>query len=193
MRITLLWFITFALVLPGKGTGALGIDETLPHRILEILPQNIVIISRGAEDGLALNEHVKILSTDGFIARGLVIKSNKNAAFVRLYRVVRPYLVSKDVIYALTSLRLKQIPPKYLPVLRHDYADKLSDEFIPDFRAISDKRYANQLFEEIPSSQFKNIKEMQRRTDDKKLRTQNLSELEEKIRPYRKLYEAFWQ
>ncbi len=166
----------FFLLIFVTNSYAIGLNETLPGRILEIFPYNILVISRGAEDGLLYKEHIKISSTDGFIARGIVIKRTLSAAFVKIYRVVRPQLVSRDVTYKIRTLIFSEVPEKYQYVIDRDYRQQLEPLLIPSFFS-KGTTYNSALQAEIAK--------------DEQIRFDSLEKVEKKMTPRRTLYQVF--
>lgn len=95
---------------------ALITSDVIPTQILKVYDQNILAINRGLEDGMFKGSHIKLTSEDGFIARGISLKSSMTVSYVKIYRVVRPELVSKDTLYDLKDMQQSEIPDdlKYL-------------------------------------------------------------------------------
>lgn len=95
---------------------ALITPDVMKTQILKVYNQNIIAINRGLEDGIFKASHIKITSRDGFIARGISLKSNMMISYIKIYRVVRPELVSKDTLYDLKDMHQSEIPKdlKYL-------------------------------------------------------------------------------
>jgi len=112
-------------------TFALESTDVLKVSILKVYEKNILVLNRGAEDGIFRKDHIKIASTDGFIARGICIKSTMLTSHWKIYRVVRPELVSKDTEYTMRSINQSAIPKdlsRYAQVdfsaYTGDYGDK---------------------------------------------------------------------
>src|SRR5690606_8613269 len=80
-------------------------------QILKVLPDNIVMLNRGLEDGLVRNDHV-MLTTDaeGYTARAICVRSHASTSYWRLYRIPNAKAVSLDYSYTLTSLDDSEIP-----------------------------------------------------------------------------------
>ena len=110
-------FMVF-LILSGMfhHANALITSDVIPTQILKVYDQNILAINRGLEDGMFKGSHVKLTSDDGFIARGISLKSSMTVSYVKIYRVVRPELVNKDTLYSLKDMHQSEIPEdlKYL-------------------------------------------------------------------------------
>lgn len=89
---------------------ALITPDVMKTQILKVYDKNIIAINRGLEDGVFKASHVKLTSKDGFIARGISLKSSMMISYVKIYRVVRPELVSKDTLYDLKDMHQSEIP-----------------------------------------------------------------------------------
>lgn len=101
-----IWPLLFVLT----STYALDSVDQLQTRILKLYDKNIIVLNRGLEDGIEINDHIKITDQNGFIARGLCIKRGVKSSHFKIYRVTNPQLVSKDVEYLLLSINQSQIP-----------------------------------------------------------------------------------
>ncbi len=108
---TLPWMVVclgWLLALPAI---ALDINETLPNvRILAIYPGNIVVLSRGLEDDVSVGTHAKLRASEGYAARALCVKSGLLTSHWRIYRIVEPQLVSKDLTYSLIGMDSSEAP-----------------------------------------------------------------------------------
>jgi hypothetical protein len=89
---------------------ALESSDRLSTRILKVYDKNILILNRGLEDGVFPKDHIKLTSSDGFIARGICIKVGMLSSHYKIYRVIRPELVSKDTNYILSSINQSKMP-----------------------------------------------------------------------------------
>jgi hypothetical protein len=89
---------------------ALESTDVLNVSVLKAYNKNILVLNRGAEDGIFKKDHTKITSNDGFMARGICIKSSMLTSHWKIYRVVRPELLSKDIIYKMSSINQSGIP-----------------------------------------------------------------------------------
>lgn len=89
---------------------ALITPDVMKSQILKVYDSNIIAINRGLEDGVFKASHVKLTSKDGFIARGISLKSSMMVSYIKIYRVVRPELVSKDTLYDLKDMHQSEIP-----------------------------------------------------------------------------------
>ena len=90
---------------------ALDINDTMSMKVYDILKGNRVSINRGYSDGLYKNDHVRVNSSTGYHARGIVIFVKENFSILQLYRVIDDDSISRDVNYIMTSTKLSQIAP----------------------------------------------------------------------------------
>lgn len=91
---------------------ALESFESLPNaKILKFLPDNIVVMNRGLEDGIERNDNAK-LSNDvtGFSSRALCLKVSKELSYWKLYRVPQREAFSLDYTYTITGMADREIP-----------------------------------------------------------------------------------
>lgn len=105
MKLILILLLLFPYVL-----WALESTDRLKTRLLKVYDKNILVLNRGLEDGINKKEHIKLTSSDGFIARGICIKAGMVSSHYKIYRVTRPDLISKDTTYTLSSLKQSRMP-----------------------------------------------------------------------------------
>ncbi len=89
---------------------ALESTDHLSTQILKIYNKNILVLNRGLEDGIYEGDHIKLTSSEGFIARGLCLKTSMLASHWRIYRVVHAELISKDSLYTMSSINQSEMP-----------------------------------------------------------------------------------
>lgn len=89
---------------------ALESSDRLETRILKAYPNNILILNRGLEDDIEIGDHAKLTNEEGFIARAVCLKRGMLSSHWKIYRVVRPGLVSKDLTYILTAINQSELP-----------------------------------------------------------------------------------
>lgn len=112
------------LFLSATALHALEIDEKLTLRFLKVSSsKKTVLINRGAEDGLAVNDHAKFFITSGVIARGVVEKVSPSRSIWSLYRVVEPAEITEGKV-----LNLKIASPVKIT---DDPSKSLKEEPIP--------------------------------------------------------------
>lgn len=79
--------------------------------ILKVLPDNIVMLNRGLEDGLTRNQHVMLVTeAEGFTARAICVRSRANVSYWRLYRIPYAEAVSLDYTYTIVGIDDREIP-----------------------------------------------------------------------------------
>ncbi len=91
---------------------ALESFEVIPNvKILKFLPDNIVVMNRGLEDGIERNDHAKLSNEiSGFSSRALCLKVTRELSYWKLYRVPHSEAFSMDYSYSITGLADREIP-----------------------------------------------------------------------------------
>ena len=80
-------------------------------KILRVLPKNIILIDRGLEDGILVNDHAKLSQeTEGYSARALCIKVRGDMSYWKLYRIPYAETISKDLSYTIVGMADSEIP-----------------------------------------------------------------------------------
>lgn len=110
-------------------------SDRLKTQILKIYDKNVLVINRGLEDAIFRKDHIKLTSSDGFIARGICIKATLITSHWKIYRVTRPELISKDTLYLLTSINQSRIPSDLIMYSKVDFSKYYKKYFDPS-RAI---------------------------------------------------------
>lgn len=107
-------FLLFLLTLASTDLFALIHNEELNASIQSVLQDNILVLNRGREDGIRLRDHIKIISIQsGFSARGLAIKTTPTHSHWKIYRVIRPATLSKDLEYKIISMNQYKVPEEF--------------------------------------------------------------------------------
>jgi hypothetical protein len=101
---------------------ALETGDRMKSRIVKAYKKNILVINRGLEDAVNKGEHMKLTNENGFIARGICLKSTMQTSHWKIYRVVRPHLVSYDDRYWLNAINQSEIPPSLMKYKEVDIA-----------------------------------------------------------------------
>lgn len=132
MSLKILFFIIPLLAL--NCAFGLVTSDKMPTKILKVYDKNVLVLNRGLEDGIFKGDHIKLTSEEGFIARGICLKASMLLSHWKIYRVVRPQLVSKDATYLLHSMNQSEIPDD-LQSFRQvdlseffDFDDKITDQ-----------------------------------------------------------------
>jgi hypothetical protein len=80
-------------------------------KILRVLPDNVVMLNRGVEDGVMRNDHAKISNdTEGYSSRAICLKVSSDVSYWRIYRVPNSEAFSLDYIYTLSGMADREIP-----------------------------------------------------------------------------------
>ena len=156
---------------------SLDMNERMSSQILKVYPKNVFVINRGLEDGVRVDEHIKLTSQDGFIARGLCIKTSLRYSLIKIYRVVRPELVSMDTHYTLHSIKQSEIAPHIRKLKAFDFTNDYKDFSEADIdlgKNLQQKRIANYDLPEIVDPKI--LKEV---TDMEAQRKQTIDPMEE--------------
>ena len=140
--------IVFLLAIPAFSY-ALDINEELRNvRLLAMHPGNIVVLSRGLEDGIMVGAHAKLRASEGYAARALCVKSGMLTSHWRLYRIVESQLVSKDLTYSLIGMDASEAPTNVESWQRIDH-DKLVPEF-DEKKLLPPEKVANEFKSDLP-------------------------------------------
>jgi hypothetical protein len=80
-------------------------------KIIRILPDNIIVLNRGLEDGIIRNDHAKIShDSSGYNARALCLRTSQDLSYWKLYRIPHSESFSLDNVYNLVGISDKEIP-----------------------------------------------------------------------------------
>lgn len=80
-------------------------------KIIRILPDNIVLLNRGIEDGIMRNDHVKLSNdTNGYTSRAICLKVSSDVSYWRIYRVPSSEAFSLDYVYTVSGMADREIP-----------------------------------------------------------------------------------
>jgi hypothetical protein len=108
-----MWIISaILLTLLSTPTWALEAFEKINNvKILRALPENILLMDRGIEDGISRNDHAKLTSdTEGFIGRAICVRATASTSYWKLYRIPNAEVVSLDMTYSIVGLADREIP-----------------------------------------------------------------------------------
>ncbi len=82
-------------------------------KILKVLPNNVVMLNRGLEDGIRRNDHAKIShELNGYSSRAICLKVSSDLSYWKIYRVPHSEVFSMDNEYVLTGIGDKEIPQR---------------------------------------------------------------------------------
>lgn len=111
--------LCFLFIVPAYGV--LEIDETITIRILKTSStKKTVLVNRGLEDGLVIDQHAKFYLTTGVIARGVVVKAAPSRSIWSIYRIIDGDQIVEDRVLNIkisTPLRLTEDPSKAIRVV----------------------------------------------------------------------------
>lgn len=106
-------WIFFSLILSSSVFALAPYEKLNDVVILNVLPNNIVELSRGLEDGLLKNDHVKLVNeVAGFSSRAICLEAKTETSYWRLYRIPEQEAFSKDYKYTMIGMADKEIPAK---------------------------------------------------------------------------------
>lgn len=108
---------------------AFAIESTdiLNVNVIKSYDNNILVINRGLEDGIYKADHIKLTNKEGYIARAICIKASMLISHWKVYRVVRPELLSYDSQYKLTSMNQSEIPKDMRSYQKRSFKEKYTD------------------------------------------------------------------
>jgi hypothetical protein len=90
---------------------AMDIGESLEDvKILRIMPNNTIIINRGAEDFINTGEHLKLKVGERFITRAIAVQVNMQVSYLKLYRVANPDLINTDRKFDVHAINTSEVP-----------------------------------------------------------------------------------
>lgn len=88
-------------------------------KILRVLPENVIMINRGLEDGIQRNDHAKISNDSfGYNSRAICLKASSDVSYWKIYRVPSAEVFSLDYKYTISGLADREIPEPQL-LFRH--------------------------------------------------------------------------
>jgi hypothetical protein len=106
-----MWKI-LVLLLISNLSFSLEFNDTIQKiSVIKHYKQNVLVLSRGLEDGIDLYDHIKLTNRNGYIARAICVKTNMLLSYWKVYRVVNPELLSYDDNYTLRSMKQSSLPP----------------------------------------------------------------------------------
>ncbi len=148
---------------------ALDINDRLPNvRLLALYPNNIVVLNRSVVDGINVGSHIKLMTTEGYAARGVCIKTGELTSQWKLYRIVESELVSKDLTYTIVGMDSSEAPNFVKEINEIDHS-KLVPKFDDSYLKDPEKAPNAKLTSDLPDS-------LEGYKDDKKTVTQALIE-----------------
>lgn len=96
-------------------------------QLLRVLDKNIVMINRGLDDAILVNDHAKLSFSGGYAARAICVKAGRETSYWRLYRIPDVERISKDITYTLEGMADREIP-NHMASLRSE-VQKVDDPY----------------------------------------------------------------
>ncbi|MCO4754466.1 MAG: hypothetical protein KC478_08280 [Bacteriovoracaceae bacterium] len=131
---------------------ALITSDRMSTQIIKMYDKNVLVLNRGLEDGIFKGDHMKITSDEGFIARGICLKASMLLSHWKIYRVVRPELVSKDSLYTLHSLNQSSIPRDLRSFRKVDFTNFYTDISDADIERVVKRQQKRLAQYDLPDS-----------------------------------------
>ena len=105
-----MWTI-LALVLSFQVFALESFEKLTNVKILRVLPDNVVAVNRGLEDGISRHDHAKFSNeVAGYSSRAICVKTSMNLSYWKLYRIPDSEAFSLDYVYIITGMADKEIP-----------------------------------------------------------------------------------
>lgn len=80
-------------------------------KILKVIDRNIILVNRGLEDGILVNDHAKLSQEEeGYSARGICVRAKPDMSYWKLYRIPYSETISKDLTYTIVGMADREIP-----------------------------------------------------------------------------------
>lgn len=80
-------------------------------KILKVLDKNIILVDRGLEDGILMNDHAKFSQeAEGYSARAICVRARATTSYWKLYRIPYSETISRDLSYSIVGMADKEIP-----------------------------------------------------------------------------------
>lgn len=148
---------------------ALDINDRLPNvRLLALYPNNIVVLNRSVTDGVNVGSHAKLMTSDGYAARGVCVKTGQLTSQWKLYRIVESELISKDLTYTIVGMDASEAP-KFAQEWNEIDHSKIVPKFDDSYLKEPEKAPTAKVTSDLPDS-------LEGYEDDKKTVTQVLIE-----------------
>jgi hypothetical protein len=107
-----MWII-LGIILSFSALALESFDKLTNVKILKVLPNNIVLINRGLEDGILRHDHAKIShDLNGYSSRAICLKASSELSYWKIYRVPHSEAFSMDNVYVLSGISDKEIPKR---------------------------------------------------------------------------------
>jgi hypothetical protein len=104
-------FIIYVIVISFSTFALEAFDKLTDVKLLRVLPENIIVMNRGLEDGIIRNDHVKLSNEiTGFSSRAICIKVTSDLSYWKIYRIPKSEAFSLDYTYTMTGIPDREIP-----------------------------------------------------------------------------------
>ncbi|MGK0366949.1 MAG: hypothetical protein ACI9QD_000080 [Thermoproteota archaeon] len=127
-------------------------NDRFKARILKVNEENVLILDRGVEDGVEQGDHSKITNINGFMARAICLRTGMITSHWKIYRVVYPEKISKDLRYDVVSINNSKVPDKYSDFQEEDFTDEFSDFSESELLAWSKKESETSVSTDLPAN-----------------------------------------
>jgi hypothetical protein len=139
-------YIYLITVLFSSTIFAIESSDILKVSVIKHYDKNVLVLNRGLEDGIYKADHIKLTNLEGYIARAICIKASMLMSHWKVYRVVRPELMSYDSVYTLTSMNQSEIPKElqaFQKALFNDDYNDISDKDVNKVIDLQQERIAS--------------------------------------------------
>jgi hypothetical protein len=105
-----MWII-LGVLLSFQASALAPFEKISNVKIIKVLPQNIVLLNKGLEDGILKSDHAKISNdTHGYSSRAICLRASTEDSHWKLYRVPYSDAFSMDYTYTVHGMADKEIP-----------------------------------------------------------------------------------
>lgn len=148
----ILHFLILVTLLLCNSAFALIQNDMFDAKILKVNEENILVLDRGIEDGIERGDHVKITNELGFVARAICLRTGMLTSHWKVYRVVYPEKMSKDLTYEVRGINNNEIPEKYVEFKEEDTSSEYTDFNESELVAWGRKADENSVVTDLPKN-----------------------------------------
>jgi hypothetical protein len=146
-------FLLFcAIILVPTNVQALIWNDGFDARILKVNEENVMVLDRGIEDGVERGDHAKITNSLGFVARAIALRTGMMTSHWKVYRVVYPEKMSKDLTYQVRAINQHKVPDKYAEFKEEDMSAEFTDFNESELVAWGRKEDENTVATDLPKN-----------------------------------------
>ncbi len=117
-----MWIILGFLLSASTAFALEAFDVMKNVKIIRVLPDNVVVVNRGIEDGLSKNDHAKFSNeVAGYSSRAICLKVTADLSYWKIYRVPNAEAFSLDYTYTIAGLADREIPMPTAKLRNRDY------------------------------------------------------------------------